>query len=102
MSEWIKIGAAPDFPRQGSRVVESPIGSIGVFRTQDDRFFALHDHCPHRGGPLSQGIVHGHRIACPLHGWVIELETGQAVAPDQGETACFRIKEDQGNIYLKV
>jgi nitrite reductase (NADH) small subunit len=46
--------------------------------------------------------VHGHRIACPLHSWVIELETGEAVAPDRGVTACFHIKEDQGNVYLKV
>jgi nitrite reductase (NADH) small subunit len=102
MDEWIQIGVLMDFPKQGSRVVNSPKGSIAVFRTQDDQFFALHDRCPHRGGPLSQGIVHGHRIACPLHGWVIDLETGGAVAPDQGKTACFEIKEEQGTIYLKI
>lgn len=102
MSEWIRIGSVTDFPRQGSRIVESSKGSIAVFRTQDDLFFALHDRCPHRGGPLSQGIVHGHRIACPLHSWVIELGTGEAVAPDEGVTACFQVKEDQGDIYLKV
>ena len=56
----------------------------GGFRTADDQVFALRDRCPHKGGPLSQGIVHGHRITCPLHNWVLELESGQAVAPDVG------------------
>jgi len=95
MDEWIQIGVLMDFPKQGSRVVNSPKGSIAVFRTQDDQFFALHDRCPHRGGPLSQGIVHGHRIACPLHSWVIDLETGGAVAPDQAKPPVSRLKKSR-------
>ena len=81
---WRDIGRLDEVPRLGSRVVSTPRGNIAVFRTRDDRVFALVDRCPHKGGPLSQGIVHGDRVTCPLHNWVIELNTGEAVAPDHG------------------
>ena len=57
---------------------------VAVFRLDDDRVFAIEDHCPHKGGPLSQGIVHGASVTCPLHNWVISLETGKAQGADQG------------------
>jgi nitrite reductase (NADH) small subunit len=79
---WIQIGKLEDVPRQGSRVVNTATGEIALFRSVDDQVFALNNRCPHKGGPLSQGIVHGRRVTCPLHNWVIELETGNAVAPD--------------------
>jgi nitrite reductase (NADH) small subunit len=81
---WRDIGRLDEVPRLGARVVSTPRGNIAVFRTRDDRVFALEDRCPHKGGPLSQGIVHGERVTCPLHVWVIELATGEAVAPDRG------------------
>jgi nitrite reductase (NADH) small subunit len=77
MYDWHEIGALDDIPRLGSRVVQTPHGDVAVFRTADDQVFALRDRCPHKGGPLSQGIVHGHRITCPLHNWVLELESGR-------------------------
>jgi nitrite reductase (NADH) small subunit len=97
---WIAVGRVDDIPRRGARVVETQSGDVAVFRTADDRIFALRDQCPHRGGPLSQGIVHGQRVACPLHDWKIELETGQAVAPDEGHTSCFPTRVEDGVIYL--
>ena len=62
--------------------------------------FALHDKCPHKGGPLSQGMVHGKRVTCPLHGWNIGLDDGQAVAPDVGGCNTFKVKGDNGAVYL--
>ena len=97
---WIAIGKVADIPQRGARVVETVEGDIAVFRTADDRIFALRDRCPHRGGPLSQGIVHGERVACPLHDWEIELASGQAVAPDEGHTACFQTRVEDGVVYL--
>lgn len=97
---WIKIGEISDIPRLGARVVETETGNIAVFRTADDEIFALSDQCPHKGGPLSQGIIHGKRVACPLHDWKIHLDTGVAVAPDEGCAASFPIKLENETIYL--
>ena len=101
MSNWIKVGLLSDIPPLGSRVVETSGGPVAVFRAADDHVFALHDSCPHKQGPLSEGIVHGHQVTCPLHNWVIELETGRAVAPDHGSTACFAVKVEDGLVWLQ-
>lgn len=103
MSEnWIEIGTMSDIPKLGARVVESDQGDIAVFRTADDEVFALKDSCPHKGGPLSQGIVHGKRVACPLHDWKINLDSGDAVAPDEGCAASFPVRVDGEKIYLSL
>jgi nitrite reductase (NADH) small subunit len=102
MKDWRHVGALTDIPRQGSRIVATAAGDIALFRTQDDRVFAVHDRCPHKGGPLSQGIVQGHRVACPLHNWVIDLATGAAVAPDEGRTACHAVKIEDGGVWLRA
>jgi nitrite reductase (NADH) small subunit len=102
MSSWIEIGALKDIPRLGSRVVRTAGGNIAVFRTEDDEVFALDDRCPHKGGPLSQGIVHNRRVTCPLHNFVIELESGRAVAPDEGCTHAYPVKVENGIVWLSV
>ena len=102
MTQWIKIGALTDIPRLGSRVVRTPGGNIALFRTENDEVFALDDRCPHKGGPLSQGIVHNKRVTCPLHNFVIELATGEAVAPDEGCTRAHRAKVENGVVWLSL
>ena len=102
MSHWIEIGALKDIPRLGSRVVRTASGNIAVFRTESDEVFALDDRCPHKGGPLSQGIVHNKRVTCPLHNFVIELKTGTAVAPDEGCTRTHPAKVENGMVWLGV
>lgn len=102
MNGWIEIGALDDIPRQGARVVRRKEGDIAVFRTLDDEVFALRDKCPHKGGPLSQGIVHGHKVACPLHDWKINLDTGIAVAPDEGCAARFPVRVEGGKVFLSL
>lgn len=99
---WTEVGRMRDIPRAGARVVRTVHGDIALFRTQDDRVFALRDRCPHQGGPLSQGIVYGHRVACPLHTWSVELQTGKAVAPDEGATTCFAVRVERGVVYLAL
>lgn len=101
MAAWIKVGQLADIPSLGARVVETAQGPVAVFRAADDHVFALHDSCPHKQGPLSEGIVHGHQVTCPLHNWVIELGTGEAAAPDQGRTACFSVKVEDGMVWLQ-
>lgn len=99
---WIDIGQLIEIPKQGARVVRTPDGDIAVFRTVDDQVFALRDKCPHKGGPLSQGIVHGHRVACPLHDWKINLDTGMAVAPDEGCAARFPVRIEGARVLLSL
>ncbi len=100
MSIWIDIGALDDLPLRGSRCVQTPTGRIGVFRTADDRIFAIRNECPHKGGPLTDGIVHGHFVTCPLHNWVISLETGQAQGADEGAVETIPVKVEGTRVLL--
>jgi nitrite reductase (NADH) small subunit len=100
--EWIEVGKVDDIPQLGARVVRTADGDIAIFRTAEDEVFALRDKCPHKGGPLSQGIVHGKRVACPLHDWKIQLDSGVAVAPDEGCAASFPVKVEGGVIQLSL
>jgi nitrite reductase (NADH) small subunit len=99
---WIEVGRIEEIPRQGARVVKRAEGDIAVFRTVNDEIFALRDECPHKGGPLSQGIVHDKRVACPLHDWKIGLDTGEAVAPDEGCAASYPVKIEGDMVMLSL
>ena len=99
---WIEVGTLADIPKQGARVVRTQDGDIAVFRTAADEVFALRDRCPHKGGQLSQGIVYGNKVACPLHDWKINLDTGLAVAPDEGCAARFPVRIEGGTIFLSL
>ena len=101
-NDWIEIGTLDDIPRQGARVVKCADGDIAVFRTLDDTLFALRDRCPHKGGQLSQGIVYGNKVACPLHDWKISLDTGMAVAPDEGCAARFPVRVENDKVFLSL
>ena len=101
MAEWIPICLVTDIPALGARRVARPAGMpVALFRTADDRVFALLDRCPHKGGPLSQGIVFGDAVACPLHNWGIGLADGIARAPDEGCTPSFACKVEAGQVFL--
>ena len=102
MSDWIEIGAVGDIPPRGSRRVATPQGEVAVFRTTDDEIFALMNRCPHRGGPLSEGIVAGKHVTCPLHNWRIDLETGHAAAPDEGCAPVLPVRVEGGRIWLRL
>lgn len=97
---WIDIAALDDIPQRGARVVKTRQGCVAIFRTFDDRVFAIDDTCPHKKGPLSEGIVHGASVTCPLHNWVFSLETGLAQGADQGQVKTYEIRVDDGRILL--
>jgi nitrite reductase (NADH) small subunit len=102
-TEWTLICNITDIPVLGSRRVERAHGmDVAVFRNSHDEVFALLDRCPHKGGPLSQGIVFGTQVACPLHNWSIGLCDGQASLPDEGCTPKFSVKLEDGKVYLKA
>ena len=99
---WRDVGAIDDIPRLRARVVQTVAGDIALFRTEDDRIFALHDRCPHKQGKLSQGIVHGEQVTCPLHNWIIGLSDGNAQSPDAGCVPVVPVKLEGQRILLGV
>ena len=102
MTNWVEIVKLEDIPQMGSRVIETDTVKIAVFRTSSDEVFAIKDECPHKKGPLSQGIVHGTSVTCPLHNWKIDLASGEALGPDEGCTNTYETKVENGRVYLTL
>jgi len=100
MSNWSEVVALEDIPQLGSRVIKTDTMNIAVFRTASDEVFAMKDECPHKQGPLSQGIVHGTSVTCPLHNWKIDLASGEALGPDEGCTNVFPVKVENGLVFI--
>ncbi len=102
MSNWVEVGTVEDIPKLGSRVMQTADGDVAIFRAADDTIFALRDKCPHKGGPLSQGIVHGRTVTCPLHNWKISLESGEAQGPDEGCAGHYAVQIEDGCIKVEL
>ena len=110
MSEWIDIGRLEAIRRRGARCVIVPEGRVAVFRTDEDQVFALENRCAagrpwvssHRGGPLSEGIVHGGAVTCPLHNWVYDLATGKAMGADEGEVRTYPVRVIDGRVLIAL
>ena len=103
MSQWFELGILTDIPLRGARTVQiEGQKEIAVFRTGDGEVFALVNECPHKKGPLSQGIVHGHSVACPLHNWNIALRTGEAQGEDKGCTPTIAVKLEGDRVLLAL
>lgn len=96
---WIDIGAVEDIPLRGARIVKTPLGCVALYRTDEAEVFAASNTCPHKGGPLSEGIIHGRSVTCPLHNWVFSLETGEAQGED-GQIDTFPVRLEAGRVLL--
>lgn len=100
---WRNVCHISDIPTLGARVIQREgQDNVAIFRAADDRVFAVVDRCPHKGGPLSAGLMHGQSVTCPLHGWVLDLDNGQAQAPDEGCVHTLPVKVDDGAVYLAL
>jgi len=99
---FVDVGALEEIPPRGARTVKTTHGDIALFRTSDDEVYALRDQCPHKQGPLSQGIVHGASVTCPLHNWVISLATGEGQGLDVGCTPRFAVRLEKGRVLLAL
>ena len=97
---WIDIGDVTDIPLRGARLLKTHLGCIAVFRTAETEVYAASNTCPHKGGPLSEGIVHGQSVTCPLHNWVFDLNTGQAQGAADGEIATYPVRLDGSRILI--
>lgn len=103
-NNWKNIGPLTNIPVRGARrlCLGHEGKPVAVFRTSENEVFALTDECPHKKGPLSEGIVSGRTVTCPLHNWVIGLEDGKAVAPDEGAAQALPVRIVDGNIYIHM
>ncbi len=99
---WIDIAPIDAVPVRGARVPKTPLGGVAIFRTGEAEVFAASDRCPHKGGPLSNGIQHEQAVTCPLHNWVIDLNTGEAQGADEGKVRTYPIRVDNGRILLTL
>ena len=102
MSKWIEVTSLEEIPVLGSRVLETADARIAVFRGRDDQVYAIQDACPHKQGPLSQGIMHGDSVTCPLHNWKISLKSGEALGPDEGCSNVYMTRVDEGVVYIQL
>jgi nitrite reductase (NADH) small subunit len=100
--KWVEVGVVDSIPSRGARCVNTPGGRIAVFRTAEGQVFAIEDHCPHKAGPLSQGIVHGTSVTCPLHNWVISLETGKALGADEGTVRTVPTRVEGERLFIAL
>ena len=101
-ANWFDLGKLELIPKRGARTVKTARREIAVFRTANDEVFALENKCPHKGGPLSEGIVHGRKVVCPLHNWTISLEDGEATGADKGCARSFATKIENGRIFIDM
>ena len=102
MNDWVEIGRIEQIPLRGARCVNTPAGKIAVFRTAENQVYAIENRCPHKQGPLSEGIVHGASVTCPLHNWVFDLATGKATGADEGEVRTYPVEVVDGRIFLGI
>lgn len=96
---WIDVGALDAVPLRGARILKTQMGCVAVFRTDAEEVFAASNTCPHKGGPLSEGIVHGQSVTCPLHNWVFDLNTGEAKGED-GRIETYPVRVQAGRILI--
>ena len=99
---WTDIGALDAVPVRGARIVRTGAGCVAVFRTAEAEVFATANACPHKGGPLSEGIVHDRKVTCPLHNQVFSLESGEAQGADEGRVAVYPVRIEDGRLLLDV
>ncbi|MGY2733321.1 nitrite reductase small subunit NirD [Sphingomonas sp. UYP23] len=101
VGEWLDIGPVDQLPALGARTLPVRGGrEIAIFHTANGAVYALANQCPHKQGPLSQGIVHDTTVTCPLHNWRISLVTGEALGEDKGCVPVIPVKIDGGRILI--
>ena len=101
IGDWIDVGRLAEIPVRGARTIKTADSEeIAIFRTAGNKVYALVNRCPHKQGHLSQGIVHGDAVACPLHNWRISLSTGEALGEDKGCVPTIPVKIDAGRVLI--
>ena len=102
MSNWLRVCRIEEIAPDKARVVSIEGVRVAVFRTRDGECYAIEDRCPHRGAPLSQGVIYQkNKVACLDHGWGICLLDGQVEAPQRGQVRTFKVKVEAQTVWVK-
>jgi len=101
-NNWIEVCKLDEIPPSQARTVQAGDNMIAVFRLTDDRVKAVENRCPHKQGPLAEGIISGDDILCPLHNWRISLDSGEVAAPDEGCVKTYPVKVEDGQVFLSI
>ena len=102
MKKFIEVININEIPKMGSRVLEMGDTEIALFKTLEDKVFAINNVCPHKQGKLSEGIVHNDNVTCPLHNWVIDFNSGEAQGSDTGCTNTYEVKIEEEKVFIKL
>jgi nitrite reductase (NADH) small subunit len=100
---WVRITHCNDIPLRQGRAVKVGSREIAIFNL-GDRFLAVDNRCPHKGGPLADGIVSGAAVVCPLHAWKVSLETGEGLNSASASSCVdtFRTRVEHGVILVEL
>ena len=99
---WEFVCDLEDIPARGARTVIAGKMEIGLFRISNGTVRAVENRCPHKQGPLAEGIVSGELVICPLHGWKINMPDGQVQPPDAGCVKVFATRIEDGKVFLQA
>lgn len=99
---WHSVCQLEEIPRFGGRTVRAGPTEIAVFRLGDDRIRAVENRCPHKQGPLAEGIISGDTVICPLHARKINLESGAVLPPDSGCVKTYPVKVENNTVFLQL
>jgi nitrite reductase (NADH) small subunit len=102
-TRWTAVGVTDDIPLREGRFVELGGTALAVFNL-GDRFLTVDNRCPHKGGPLSDGITTGGAVVCPLHGWRVNLTSGEVERPCAAAPAigAYATKVVDGIVYVAL
>ena len=98
----VKIGTLEQFQEDVGKQVEVQGRLIAVFRLAGRKFMAVENRCPHKGGPLAEGIVSGEYVFCPLHDWKIDLKDGRVQKPDLGCVKTYEVTIEGEEVFITI
>jgi nitrite reductase (NADH) small subunit len=101
MAEFVEVCDEADIPPGTGKMFEIGRDEIGVFNIAG-KFYAIDNMCPHEGGPMSEGMVAGTVVTCPLHGWRTDVTTGESLELPGVKVNTFEVKVENGKVYIKV
>jgi nitrite reductase (NADH) small subunit len=102
MAKQVRLGRLSEIPRGEGRTFRVGIHRVAVFHSREGHTFATQAECPHKGGPLADGLVGGTTLICPLHEWTFDLRTGMAMNGTCGLRTYPVTQGPDGDLLLEI